>query len=498
MKKIFLFLLSLCTATSFVSAQNDKVMLSENCLYLGGKSYLGPGAYLASQLGIRDNKLASFNVPKGMALQVFELDRYMGKTETFYSSVICLSSSWKSKVSSVKVFFIDDPANGGDNTVLPIEENDGNNLPPQGDKVIFYKDIKYSGMSRRVNTGNFNSSDLGFLSGQVSSVYIPYGLTLNVRDNAGRTYSFSGSQSTLSQFGWDNKIVSGSIQTSGSGGGNTLPPQGDKVIFYGDAKYSGMARAFSNGSFSPSDLGFLLQNISSIYIPAGTTLKVYNTQSGTRTFTASVPDLSQYGWDNQVSTGIISGGSTGGGTLPPQGDKVIFYRDMKYSGVAKAIGQGNFGSGTLGTLTSAVSSIYVPYGMSVMVNDRYGNSQTFTSSISNLAQYGWDNKISSGFINSGGQQGGNGPGQGNANTVNLYTETGYRGTVTPCSEGAIASLGAGVDNNISSIQVPSGFAVTVYDGTNLSGTNITFRGPVTNLATYGWNKKISSVYVFRL
>lgn len=496
MKKIFLSLLFIATAIPVLFAQNDKVMLSENCLYLGTKSYLGRGVYLASQLGIKDNKLASFNVPKGMALQVFEFDKYMGKTETFYSSVICLPSSWKSKVSSVKVFFIDDPANEG-GTTMPIEDNSGTDLPPQGDKVIFYRDIKYSGMSRRVNTGNFSSSDLGFLSGQVSSVYIPYGLTINVADNAGRTYSFSGSQSTLSQFGWDNKIVSGSIQTSGSSGGNTLPPQGDKVIFYGDARYGGMARAFGNGSFSPSDLGFLLQNISSIYIPAGTTVKVYNTQSGNRTFTASVPDLSQYGWDNQVSTGIISGGSAGG-TLPPQGDKVIFYRDMKYSGVAKAFGQGNFGSGTLGALNSAVSSIYVPYGMSVMVNDRYGNSQTFTSSISNLAQYGWDNKISSGFINSGGQQGGNGPGQGNANTVNLYTETGYRGNVTPCGEGAIANIGSGADNNISSIQVPAGFAVTVYDGTNLSGTNITFRGSVTNLATYGWNKKISSVYVFRL
>lgn len=492
MKKLFLSLLFICTAIPALFAQNDKVMLSESCLYLGAKSYLGPGAYLTSQLGIRDNKLSSFNVPKGMGLQVFELDKYMGKTETFYSSVVCLTSSWKSKVSSVKVFFIDDPSNGGGST-LPIEENSGTDLPPQGDKVIFYRDIKYSGMSRRVATGNFSSSDLGFLSGQISSIYVPNGLTINVRDNAGRSYSFSGSQSTLSQFGWDNKIISGSIQSASSGGGNTLPPQGDKVIFYGDARYSGMAKEFGNGSFSPSDLGFLLQNISSIYIPAGTTVKVYNSRSGTRTFTASVPDLSQYGWDNQVSTGIISGGSTGG-TLPPQGDKVIFYRDMKYSGTAKAVGQGNFGSGTLGALSGAASSVYVPYGMSVMVNDRYGNSQTFTSSITNLAQYGWDNKITSGFINSGGQQGGNGP----SNTVNLYTETGYRGSVTPCGEGVIANIGTGADNNISSIQVPAGFAVTVYDGTNLSGPNITFRASVTNLAAHGWNKKISSVYVFRL
>ena len=405
MKKIFLSLSLVCIFTGMAFAQNNKVMLSEACLYIGSKSYLAPGVYTASQLGIRDNRLSSFNIPKGMALQLFELDNYAGKTETFYSSVICLNSSWKNKVSSVKVFFIDDPTNGGGNTTMPIEENSGTDLPAQGDKVIFYKDIKYSGMSRRVAAGSFGSTELGFLSGQISSVYIPYGLTLNITDNMGRSYSFSGSQSALSQYGWDNRIVSGTIQSAGSGGGNTLPPQGDKVIFYADAQYTGMARAFSSGSFSPADLGFLQQNISSIYVPAGLSVRVYNTSNGNRTFTASVANLSAYGWDNQVSTGIISG-TASGGTLPPQGDKVIFYRDMKYSGSAREFGTGNFGRASLGTLANNISSIYIPYGWSVMVSAQNGSSQTFNSSMSNLAQYGWDNIISNVSISSGGQQGG--------------------------------------------------------------------------------------------
>ncbi|MBC7936973.1 MAG: hypothetical protein H7Y86_16620 [Rhizobacter sp.] len=495
MKKFFFSILLVCTCTGIAFAQTNKVMLSEACLYLGSKSYLEPGAYLASQMGIRDNKLSSFNIPKGMALQVFDLDNYGGTTETFYSSVICLNASWKNKVSSLKVFFIDDPSNGGGNTTMPIEENSGTDLPPQGDKVIFYKDIKYSGMSRKIATGSFATTDLGFLSGQISSVYIPYGLLLNITDNAGRSYSFSGSQSALSQYGWDNRIVSGSIQPAGSGGGNTLPPQGDKVIFYGDVQYAGMAKAFTKGSFSPADLGFLLQNISSIYIPAGLTVKVYNTRSGNRTFTTSIPNLATYSWDNQVSTGIISG-TAGSGPLPPQGDKVIFYRDSKYSGYAKEFAAGKYKMTALGTLANNISSIYIPYGWSIEVKGQNGNSQTFNSSMSTLSKYGWDNMITSVSISSGGQQGGNGPGQGN--TVNLYTETSYRGNATACGEGAIANIGIGADNNISSIQVPSGFAVTVYDETNLSGANITFRASVNNLATYGWNKKISSVYVFRL
>ena len=493
MKKIFLSLCLVQFSAGFLFAQNAKVMLSESCLYLGSKSYLAPGAYTTAQLGIKDNRLASFNVPKGMALQVFDLDNFSGSTETFYSSVICLPSSWKSKVSSVRVFNMDDPSNEGE-TTMPVEENAGTDLPPQGSKVIFYKDPKYSGMSRRVNAGNFGTADLGFLAGQVSSVYIPYGLTLTVADNTGKTHTFTGSQSTLSKYGLDNKIVSGSIQTAGTGG-STLPPEGDRVIFYGDIRYGGMSREFNTGAFSPGDLGFLQQNISSIYVPAGVTVKVYNGSGNFRTFTASVPDLSVYAWDNKISTGIISG-SANGGTLPPQGNQVIFYRDMKYSGPAREFAEGRYSSGSFGSLLNNISSIYIPYGWTVSVSSRSGNTQTFSSSMSNLAQYGWDNVIYTAIISSGGQQGGNGP--GNGNTVNLYTETGYRGNITPCGEGAIANIGMGADNNISSIQVPSGYAVTVYDGTNLSGANITFRSSVTNLGAYGWNKKISSVYVFRL
>lgn len=488
MKKILipLFILSVSITPAFAQ-NNDKVMLCESWLYLGKKAYLGPGNYERMTFGIGDNKLSSFHIPDGMAMQVFEYDRFLGRSETFYSSVSSLPSSWNDKVSSIKIFWVHDPGNPGGGS-------GGNNLPPQGDRVIFYRDMKYSGMSREMNTGSFSTGDLGFLSGQISSIYIPYGLSVNVNDNSGRSYLFANSQSTLSQYGWDNKIISGTIQNSGSGGGNTLPPQGDKMIFYGDIKYSGMSRDFNNGSFSSSDLGFLSQNISSIYIPPGKTVRVHDSRNNSRTFTASVSDLGQYGWNDKIYTGVISGGSSG--TLPPQGDKVIFYRDMKYSGMAKEFNYGLIGNNSLGFLSNNISSMYIPFGWSVEVRDNRGHVQTFTTSISNLAQYGWDNRIHSCTIrnNSGGGQGGN---NGGNVVVDLYNDANYQGNVTNFKEGMFSSLGFGVDNNISSIRLPSGFAITIYDGPNLTGNNRTFTASVPNLSVYGWNDKISSVYVFR-
>lgn len=482
MKRAFVLSLSLFLAEA-LPAQDDVAVLAENCLYLGRKTYLSPGVYTASQLGIRDNSLSAFHLPKDMALQVFEYDRYLGRTETFYSSVSCLPFSWDNKVSSIKVYWVHDPGNQ--------EGSSGSNLPPQGNKVIFYRDMKYSGMAREVGAGNFGSGTLGFLTDNISSVYIPPGQSVRVNDKSGRTQTFTSSISNLAQYGWDNKINSGFIEGNYNGGGQ--PPQGDKVIFYGDMKYTGMAREFNTGSFSPDALGFLLNNISSIYIPHGGSVKVYDRNGNNRTFTSSISDLAQYGWDNKISTGIITG--TGGGTLPPQGDRVIFYRDMKYSGIAKDFNQGNFGTGSLGSLTNNISSVYIPYGWSVQVSDRMGRTQTFSASISNLAQYGWDNKIYSGFIagnTSGGGQG------GNNNTVNLYLDANYRGSVTPCSEGRINYVGLGAEKNISSIQLPTGFAIIIYEGQNLTGNNRTFTSSVSNLAAYGWDNKISSVYIFRM
>jgi hypothetical protein len=83
----------------------------------------------------------------------------------------------------------------------------------------------------------------------------------------------------------------------------------------------------------------------------------------------------------------------GGGTIPPQGGNVIVYYDMKYTGAAKVFSTGNYDAGNLGGFAENISSIYVPASLSVLVTDRSGRSQTFTNSMSNLQQDGWDNRI---------------------------------------------------------------------------------------------------------
>ncbi|MFH4964381.1 hypothetical protein V8G69_05195 [Gaetbulibacter sp. M235] len=486
MKKsaVFPFLFALFVLPVF--AQNDVALLAEDCLYLGKKVFLEPGNYNFNQLGIQNDKLSSFHIPDGMALQIFDEANFRGHSETFYSSVLCLSSTrWNDKASSIRIFWVHDPDKPGSDV--------GNNLPPQGNKVIFYRDHKYTGMAKEVSVGDFNMNTLGFLTDNISSIYIPNGSSVNVRDKNGRTQIFTNSISSLSSYGWDNRINSGSITYSS--GGDNLPPQGNKIIFYKDAKYSGMSKDFAFGNFNTTSLGFLSGNITSIYIPSKYSVKVYDKYNNTRTFSSSISDLSQIGWNDKIVSGVITGG-TSGGTLPPQGNKVILYHNIKYSGTAKDF-DGAFTSSSLGNLYENVSSVYIPAGWTLQVRDKFGRFQHFTTSISNLGQYGWDNKITSGTIvkgNSGGQQGGNQG--GNWGSVTLYADANYKGKATACREGVTNSLGFGA--NISSIQLPEGFAITVYQGPNLTGSSTTFTNSVGNLASYfGWNDKISSVYVFR-
>lgn len=217
MKRVFIFLSLNFLFGQTLTAQDDVAVLAENCLYLGGKAYLSPVIYTSRQLGIRDNSLSAFHLPKDMALQVFELDQYRGRTETLYSSVSSLSSVWNNKVSSIKVYWVHAPGN----------EN-GNNLPPQGNKVIFYRDMKYTGMAKEVGIGNLGSGILGLLTGNISSMYVSPGHSLKMNDPGRRTQTFAGSVSNPAQYGWDNKINPGFTEgyyDGGGGHGSNLPPQ---------------------------------------------------------------------------------------------------------------------------------------------------------------------------------------------------------------------------------------------------------------------------------
>ncbi|GAB2555512.1 hypothetical protein GCM10027085_53480 [Spirosoma aerophilum] len=204
------------------------------------------------------------------------------------------------------------------------------------------------------------------------------------------------------------------------------------------------------------------------------------------------------------SVAQIQGGN-GNTNSGPQGNQVIFYRDIKYTGMSRSFSPGNFTNGSLGFLSGNISSIYIPRGWAVTARARNGRTQTFTTSNSMLAQVGWDNQIVSGVITmnqpggpGGGSGGGNGGGSGNRPVVALYYDLDYRGNMANFATGTFKSLGGDVAQNITSLTVAPGYAVQVFRKPNLKGRSQIFTSSVSDLRRFGWDNQVASIRVSRV
>lgn len=204
-------------------------------------------------------------------------------------------------------------------------------------------------------------------------------------------------------------------------GGNGLPPApapafGNRVVLYSGIKYTGRAKSFNLGTFGPAALGFpLLNNVSSIQLPPGWYLNATARDGRQYTFTQSNAMLSNIGWDNVLVSGYIgrgnpgnggnqggNGGSQGGnGVGIPGGGNArpvaVLYYALDFGG--KSI---NFGTGSFGLLggdaATNITGIYVSPGFAVQVYDQprlRGRSQLFTTSVSNLTRYNWNDRVAS-------------------------------------------------------------------------------------------------------
>lgn len=372
-------------------------------------------------------------------------------------------------------------------------------LIAQNNLAVIAENCNLGGRRNYLQAGIYRASQLGIGDNTLSSFYLPDNMALQVFESdsyRGKTETFFSSIQCMPA-SWDNRVSSIKLYwihdpgNEGSGSGGYLPPQGNEVIAYRDINYSGPAITINAGNFGSGTLGTLAGEISSIYIPQGTSVSVRDRNNLSQTLTASVIDLAKIRWDDRIQSGFIDknfNGGNSGSNIPPQGNKVIVYQNSNYGGQAKIMEPGGFSSSDLGTLSGQVSSIYIPYGTTVQVFDRSGKTRHFSTSISSLLTYGWDNAVYSGSIIGSG---------GSSSTVNLYEDPNYRGKEIKCQEGRINFLGNNV--GITSIQIPPGYAVTVYNGPNLSGNYRTFTKSVTSLTAYpGWDNRVVSVFVFKL
>lgn len=160
-----------------------------------------------------------------------------------------------------------------------------------------------------------------------------------------------------------------------------------------------------------------------------------------------------------------------------------------------------------------ISSLVVPHGYTATVftgPNFDGQSRVISTSINDLLSdgQGWNKRISSMIIQRIGQPGAPNPPsrpQPDASSilVTAYADANFMGAAQVFGPGRYMShqlSGVGI-RTISSIKVPPGYRVTVYDGPNLNGDFRVLTYTIDNFVTEGqgrWNDRISSMLVERI
>ena len=135
----------------------------------------------------------------------------------------------------------------------------------------------------------------------------------------------------------------------------------------------------------------------------------------------------------------------------------------------------------------AVRSIKVPQGWEITIYEHgptMGKSLTLTSNW--VADNFWQNKVSNIKVTAPG------------NDVIIYADCGYAGKNAKLGIGSwnINTLSATIGNDImSSIKIPAGYKVTLYEHGNFQGRSIVFTGDVSCFVNKGWNDVVSSVKI---
>ncbi|MBK1834804.1 right-handed parallel beta-helix repeat-containing protein [Roseibacillus ishigakijimensis] len=174
---------------------------------------------------------------------------------------------------------------------------------------------------------------------------------------------------------------------------------------------------------------------------------------------------------------------------------VTVHEEASFGGWSAGLAVGGYSReklAALGVEENTISSLRVQPGYQVTVyrhNSPASPSQSFSTDADNLAQTGWDDRISALGVHWVGP-------------VVLYRGKNYEGWAVACPEGDYdldQMQEAGIQNDsLSSLKISPGYEVIAYRDELGSEDHKSFRGEVPDLASEGWEDTISSFRIRRI
>lgn len=376
--------------------------------------------------------------------------------------------------------------------------------------VSLYEECDYRGKSYFLEIGNYRTYQMKISNDRLSSIQVPYGMkiTLYEHDNfSGKSKTFTSGVACLDAE-WNDMASSIAVESTLPAGYNP----NDYIVFYNDCYSKGFSRTLGPGTYSAADLANLRQNISSFAIYGNLRVKVYtgsdNASGYSYTFDQSQTCLSST-YNDKIRSLIIEyrttpGTGNTGGNYGSSTKKAAFYTDCNYNGNSIHLGPGYYQGDKLGLFRYDISSVEVPSNLTVKVfvnNETLSGTSYTLNENSSCLSGSMNDRIGSIVIEErgygGGNYGNNPP--GGSQQVIIYADENYRGqaaTILPGTYSTMAALGF-PDNALSSLQVPDGYRVVLYEFENFTGKNYTITESKSRFYISGWNDKASSIAVYR-
>jgi hypothetical protein len=411
MKKIQLLFLFWITGLAGFS---QGAIIYQDCNYRGKSQLLRPGRYNLDQIGFGAFQASSIKLYSGYKVVLYTSNEpgEGGQKIRLTNSVPCFGSDWNDKAGSI-VVEVDNTGGGGNNqpSQLPSYPAYGN-----GPQVILYEDCSLRGNNRSLNPGRYNKWDMGIRNDGLSSIRIPSGYSVTIYKDEnfrGGSQTFYGNVYCLDG-SWNDQASSvvisgpGSSYTPPVNNGNNYPSARDRVVVYDRCEYGGASFGFSPGRYNQGSLGIGSDRISSVRIPNGFRITVYQNKDFngySRTFYGDEYCLDGQ-WNDQISSMIVDGPGTNnsnpnnsspGYNYGNNNAGVNVYADSYFKGNHAMYNEGRHNLRGA-SISNNISSLNMQPGYRVTVYEDFdfrGRSQTFTASVSNLNIFGWNDNIRS-------------------------------------------------------------------------------------------------------
>lgn len=369
--------------------------------------------------------------------------------------------------------------------------------------VTLYDECNYSGRKYTLEPGSYRLYQMKIGNDRLSSLQIPSGYRVTIYENDG----FAGGSATLTNssncldISWRNRTSSIVIEDLYANQG--YDPN-DYVTFYNDCYSKGYSQSFRPGNYSGSQLGMLKENISSFVISGNLRVRMYTNDqlSGySTTFDASQTCL-PYNLNDKVNSLVIEARPSTGNGNGNTGTYVMMFSECNYGGNALRLMPGYYPGDKLGILKNNIASIQVPSGYRVkaFVNSEQlsGQSYNITNDMDCMNST-LRNRIASMVVEETGYGNNNGNNNNNSDRVVLYVDEDYGGQSVSLLPGTYSTMSQTgfPDNAMSSLTVPAGYRVVIYEFENFKGKNYTITASKPKFYLSGWSDKTSSIAIYK-